>query len=1034
MKIFLALFIFITSTFDLKAEIVENISLITPMPYKSESSSSQTLKSKIIVTAGDLVNYDVKKVVKDKIAPYNKDLSGMFSSNSELETFIDNIVTDGKNSILGTNMSDAKLIKFFEFLGDKLIGGIADKILSSKGVQDSSRREIWVKKILKPFNACIGSSKNSIYDAGHCMDALISSFVPSVGIGLVYELSKSNLSGSTPADQAEAFNLDQVSYYKDCFKKSSGKASDVNECVLSSMRNGVLKITDSRLSEVINRSSSTPQIALVIKQSVKPTFSQCTNKVGLDKNDKTELNTQFMNCIDDLVKSTGTLIVRDQISSNPVIKSNFSKIEIDNLLKQKVQYFKSCVDEKKKNNARKAGMLDTSHCENNIKNDLTYKVVLKLLSQTAADTSKDDAKKVSALSAEGKRLLDFCWDNNQASSTRESCLKKTIVAFSRKITAEKLDKSIPNDLAIKKELTASSFEQIESCLIKELPTNISEAPNLSAQISICSDKLTKDVAKTVARESLKTKADENKMSEGETTSLIDSLVENKFAACIGDHPTNTNLETCSIELKKNATMIIGSKKIQSNAKGKISSEESSQLVNSLVNQRFVSCLGSKPDDGKINICTADLTKEATKSIVLSYEKKQIKEQINADKTPSQLKPVEDQFIACMNAPSKPENNSAALDECTKVFSLDFARILGALKLTSLMESVLGTQHFNEQKSIIDSMLDKYNECLDDLTKYSLNDGLLDKLNICTSGLERRGVNFVTDTFNSWMSTEEKDAATTMVKNQFASFLPCLSGLMPAAPYSQRLQQNVDSALKPMAILISQFIEYSPENAKQSIEQIINKLTGQLKDVDKNPESRKELIYLLYQNGALDQFLKSMVRAQVKEAIEKMPETEMPKALRALLLSKENFDKIFSSEEGNVIKELVMDKILKPALLEQASLSSPAMIAGMDAIKGRVTKMLVYSPDFGDQIIKVSIQDKINDMNGFTKVIAKLIYGPNSLDWEKVRMTKNGKAAEEYIRDNFLLPKFKGEKLSSAEEKNIMLETEKLVKIAVINYE
>jgi len=1034
MKSLLTFIILFSSISMLEASVTDDISLIIPTSYDRESSSTQTLKSKIIVTASDLINYDIKKMVKTKIAPYGKDLSGVFASSADFDSYIDNIVSEGKDNILANNLTDSKLIKFFEFLGDKLIGGIADKVLSSKGIQDSSRRDIWVKKILKPFDDCINNAKNSIYDANHCMGSLISSFVPSLGIGLVYELTKSNLSGSLPANQAETFNLEQVNYYKECYKKSSGKASDVNECALSSIKNGIHKVTDSRLSEIINSSSSSPQKAVIIKQSVMPAFSQCSGHVGEDKNDKTELNIQFMNCIDNLAKSTGVLLIKDQISNKPIIKSNFSKLEIDKMVSQKVQFFKSCVDEQMKNNIRKAGMLDTGRCENNIKNDLTYKVVLKLLSETAMESIKDDTTKAKAISSEGKKLLDLCWDNNQTSNDRESCLKKTIIAYSKKITTEKLDKSIPNELAIKKDLMVSSLKKIESCLDKELPSNISDSPNLNDKIAICSNQLTTEVATKVAKESLRMQSLENKMSEDETNSLISSLVEKKFATCLGTHPTNEKLDFCSIELKKNATIYIGSKKIELNAKGKISPEEASQLVNSLVNQHFVACLGNKPDDNQINSCTADLTKEATKSIVLAFERKQIKDELNTDKIPSKLKPIEDQFITCVNKPTSPKNSSIALDECTKDFALDFARILGALKVTSLMKSVLGSQNYNDQKSNIDSILEKYNECLNDLKKYNIQDGLLEKLNICTSGLEHRGINFVTNTFNAWMSTEQKDATTIMIKNQFANFLPCLSGLMPASPYSQRLEQNIDSALKPMALIVSQFIEYSPENAKQTIEQVIKKLSGELKDVDKNPDSRKELLNFLYQNGALDQFLKSMVRGQVKDAIEKIPDTEMPKELRALILSKENFDKIFSTEEGQAIKDLVMDKILKPVLLEQTSFSSPNIVAGMDAIKARVTKLLVYSPDFGDQIIKTNIQTKINNMGGFTKTIAKLIYGPNSINWEKVRTTKAGKEAEEYIRDNFLTPKFKGEVISAAEEKKIMAESEKLVKEAVKNYD
>jgi len=274
----------------------------------------------------------------------------------------------------------------------------------------------------------------------------------------------------------------------------------------------------------------------------------------------------------------------------------------------------------------------------------------------------------------------------------------------------------------------------------------------------------------------------------------------------------------------------------------------------------------------------------------------------------------------------------------------------------------------------------------------------------------------------------------MVKNEFANFVPCLGALMPSAPYSQRLDQNVQSVMKPVASLLAQYIDYSPEDAKKTLDEIIKKLSGDLKDVASNPKSRKELIDYLYQNGALDQFLKSMVRGKVKEALDQTPDSEVPRELKDSLLSKANFDTIFATPEGQQIKDVVMEKMLKPMLMEQASMESPLIKAGMDVVQGKVTRLLVYSPNFGDLLIKNSIQGKINNKSGFTKFMAKMVYGSNSMNWEKVRLTPNGKIAEDYIREKYLMAKFSGTPLSRNEEDKIMKEAEKLVESAVKKYE
>lgn len=1013
---------------------IDNISLITPMSYDRPSSSSQNIKSKIKVTLGDWVNTDVVAEVKKKIEPYKKDLASYFSSQAELDAFVAKVATEGKNSYLGNNLTDAGLIQFYKHLGNQLIGGIASRILSNEGVKDAERRKLWVAKMLTPFNLCINRSSNSMYDASHCLDALTSSLVPSAGIGIVYELSRSNLGSSIPDSHKTAFYNDQVTLYKDCMRKSAGQASDVKNCALVAMRNGVQKVTDTQLSMTINKAASSSAAGKSIKTNVWPGFTACTSKVGTNKSSSEPLSDQFMNCIDDLVKSTGTLLVQDKLTHTSAITGNFTKEEMNKLVLDKMNSFKACVDDQKAKDIRKNGMLNTDKCEGQITNDVTYKVVVKTLSKTAYDSFKDSSDTAAKLSKEGKTLLDKCWDNNQSSSQREGCLRKTILSFSNSVAAIKLDKAIPDNLSIKDDVVKSSLKDLQKCMDKKLPDNISEASNLSAITDACSGSLTQNVAKAVARETVRMKARESNLGPKETEALLVSAVDQKFTSCIGSNPTDDKIDKCKGELTKNVAVTLATKQIRSNAEGKISPAETDTLVSTLVNQKFSGCIGSNPSDAQLDKCVADLTKSATKAIVLGYSKKQIKEQLNADKTPTKIKPVEEAFAACVDKERKPEKTSAELDECTKQFSIGFAKTLGELKLTTLLRSVLGTEEYNSQKKNIDDILGKYNSCLDDLQKVKMGDELLNKLTLCTDSLQKRGVNFVTSTVNNWMSSEQKDAATIMVKNEFANFVPCLGALMPSAPYSQRLDQNVQSVMKPVASLLAQYIDYSPEDAKKTLDEIIKKLSGDLKDVASNPKSRKELIDYLYQNGALDQFLKSMVRGKVKEALDQTPDSEVPRELKDSLLSKANFDTIFATPEGQQIKDVVMEKMLKPMLMEQASMESPLIKAGMDVVQGKVTRLLVYSPNFGDLLIKNSIQGKINNKSGFTKFMAKMVYGSNSMNWEKVRLTPNGKIAEDYIREKYLMAKFSGTPLSRNEEDKIMKEAEKLVESAVKKYE
>ena len=1025
MKILLTFTIVLIASFSLKADELDNISLILPTPYARPSSASQTIKSGLKILIGNIINVDIKKEVEKKIAPFNKDLVAYFPASGELSNFIDKTVTAAINVTVKNDLSERGLIAFYQQLGTKLIGGIADKILSTEGVTDPARRTLWVNKMLAPFNACIRTSKNSQYDASHCMDALTSSLVPSAGVGLVYELSRSNLNSSVPEKDRPAFDAQQVLLYKQCMSKTNSEAKDVKDCALSAMRTGVLKVTDTKLTATIKGAASSADSAKNIKATVWKDFQPCINASA-----KVE---QFMGCIDNLVEDTGVQLVQNQILTNPSVKANLSNSEITKLVTDEVSSFKKCIANQKAYNKRKDGMLDTDECANTVTNEVTYNVVIKSLADSAKDSFKTDPKMASDTAKDGVKLLNQCWSNEQDATQKESCLRKTVISFANKIASIKLDKSIPNQLAIKKDLTRDSIKDFTTCLEKNLPKNISSADNLSTQTAICTNQLTRNVAYNVAKESVRQKALESKLSQSDTEKLIKLYVDQKFMTCLGTEPTDDKIDNCSGELTTSIATNLATIQIRSNAAGKVTPEETEVMVNKLVNQNFKSCLGSKPSDATLDNCVATLTKDATKSIVLAYEKKQLKEQLNADFSPAQLKEIDDKFVACVDKTPADKDASKKLDECTKQFSLGFAKVLGELKINSLMRSVLGSEDYNKQKKDIDKLLGKYNTCIDNLQKVDMQDGLLDKLTVCTDGLQQDATKFITENVNIWMSTDTKDALALLIKGEFANFIPCLGGLLPASPYNPKMEENVESILKPLMLIISDYIEYDPENAKKTLDEIIRKLSGDLRDVATNSKSQDELIDMLYQNGALDQFLKSMVQSQVKTALAKIPESELPKNIRAMLLDKNNFDKIFSTPEGKAIKDAVMEKILKPALKGQKDMKSPEMTAAMDSVKDKVVQLLVRSPSFGDQIIKGSIQSQINNMGGATRIFAKIFYGKNALDWEKVRTTPDGKLAEDYIRDHILLPKFQGKEISKEEEQNISAEAEKLVTKAVKKY-
>lgn len=1168
----LPIIVLATLSLQISAAELDSVELVNPISYDRPSSYTQTIKSKFMAGAASTFNIDIEKKVIVKIAPYQQDLLGYFSSQAELDKFLKDTIQTGIKTNL-TEVSDANLIKFYGYLGNNLIGKLADKILDKEGVKDSARRNLWIQKMLTPFNACVEKSTNSQYDASHCIDALTSGLVPNTGVGLVYELSRASLSSNLPANERTPFNEDQANRYKACITTTKATAGDVKTCALSTMRTGVLKVTDVALSKTINEKASSKNKGAEIKKLVWPSFDSCSQKVGADADSKVSYTDQFMGCIDNLVQNAGSQLVLDKITNTPAIAGAFPASEVKKLANEKSLQFKTCAETQKKKGAKKDGMLDISPCENTITNEVTYKVVSQTFKNTATTSLKTDPAQATKVGNDGVKLIDKCWSNTQSADAREACLKKSILTFSQSVATIKLDQAIPADMPGKTDLNKSSVADLAQCLDKELPKNISESNDLTAKLNGCTGKLTKNVALKVGAHQIRSTAGSNLTPEA-TDALVKNLVNDEFAKCLGETPSDEKLEQCSNTLTIKAAKQIAEQSFEKEVNGYLAksgglkalgvtqkevdaflaelnktnkecmdkpvSGVAMDQVNSCIKgsvkkiafffgdiqfnksvgnmyagrdadkksvedqfrKSLGECLGTKDgkafsiDDYTKNLytcsdkvsasmsvivgtdqidtslnqylkdrpgidlkskrdsirakllgdfktcmssgakqsgCIDKLKKEATQTIVINYGRVETKVQMNADKTPAKLRPVEDKFMACTDSKLEGDALAAVLDDCTKDFALDFARELGTLKLTYLLKQTLGTDGYAAQKGDIDSSLQKYNECLDNLKSVSMADGLTQKLTVCTDGLTDRGMNLVRSNINSWMTTDQKDAATVMIKQEFSNFLPCLSALLPASPYTQQMQQNIDSSVKPLANLLAHYIEYNPENAKQTLDGIIQKLSVDLNDVAATKKAKIELLDFLYESGGLDQFLKAIVRGTVKDALVDIPDKDVPKDLRDILLKKENFEEIFSSAEGEKIKLNLMEKLLKPALVDGADMKGVAFKTNMDNIKDNVVKLLINAPSFGEQAIKVSIQKQINDMGGVTKFFAKTLYGGDSLQWEKVRRTPAGIEAEEFIKESVLTPKFKGEVQTPAEAKKTMEEAEKLVKKAVKAY-
>lgn len=1030
MKFLLTFLILVINTNIAFAGIEEDkITLVTPINYNRSPEMFQNTKASATVWFGDLIGKaDIGEQIRTSIAPFRSDLAKYYSKPGELDQFVNSLINEANRDIVRGDLTDAKVIQVNRFFGNKLIGNIVDRILEKEGVPNAERRKIWVNKILAPFNECVRRATNGYYAASHCMGALTSSVVPSAGIGLVYELSKEKLSSNFPSVDQSKFNAEQAKLYRDCIIKTKGDANAVMDCAVLAMKVGILKATDLTLTKKINASASSSTNAKAIKAKVMPSFNKCNDAVSAKL--KTSLMDQFFGCIDQLTQITGVELVKDKLLYTPTIKAQFGKAELDKLATDKALQFKKCTDDLIKKNIRVDGMLDVTTCENAIVNDVTYQVMIRTFKNSAKDMVSSP-EMLTMVSEAGKKSLDSCWDGSQSQKGRDACIKSSVIIFAKNIAALKLNTAVPDSMKNKKLVISNSLNSLKDCLEKSLPTNISEANDTDARIAECSDKLTKNVALTVADSEVRLTL-KGKMSEDEIDKVIAKNVTKEFASCLGQKPSDKQIDSCSDNLKvavSEKVLDLNISQYMSDRPGIDLSKKRNEIKTSLIND-LKTCL--KTSKNKEN-CTDELQKDADRKIVLSFGRTELSVQLSTDEVPAKIKPIEAEFLDCTKTDLKGDALSNKLDECNKKFAIEFARTLGDIKLRYLLGKAIGSDELAKQEQELNQIIGRYNQCLDKLYKIKMEDGLTEKLSICTTDLEKYALGLVRQNLNNWMSTEQKDATTIAVKNEFAGIIPCLSVLLPSSPYSQSLQNNANSVLKPVAALMAQYIEYSPENARLSLKEIISRLARDLNETGGTDKAKAGLLDLLYQNGALDQFIKSMVRGKVKDAFATLSDNDLPKELREMLITKENFDTIFDSADGKSIRDFVHENILKPALIEGADMNNPVLKTNLEQVNNKVVKMLIMSPRFGDQIVKSGIQKQIDNMGFLTKTFAKVLYGKDNLVWEKVRTSEAGQAAEAFIKEKVLMPKFTGTMLSPEEEKKVNDEAERLVTEAVKKY-
>jgi hypothetical protein len=973
-------------TTQLHAGELDNADLLHPKSYTLKHSGTNTNLTRIgVVFKSD---DSLKKKVLESIKPYKAQLLGYFANQNAMDTFINNTVDQAAKTHLDHNYND-NVRRFLKAIGNNLVAGIAQKILEGEGVKDPARRQLWIDKILTPYNNCANDTWNAL-ESQICLEALTGGLVANTGVAIAYELSRENLGSKLPLADQQKFNDEQANSYEQCMWRAKVDASKVKDCVLETMRGGIIKVSDVSLTKTLNEKASSPEKAKDIKKLITPAFKLCVDKVGTDPKNKASLPDQFNICANTLTIEAGAAVVIDSISANPLMNNVMTKEKIAELALKKSIEFKECLNNDASDaKLQECGDLLTKQTTAEVAAESFTNEVQSYLLQARKEDLANQVKPMAVVQEDlDKFLKDLNTSNTKCLTEKaenveehtNSCIKASVkkVAFflADKRFKHTLGSRFDKSLDRLKELEDGFHTALDQCLDSKKGKEFT-VTDYTANLYICSESVSRSTALTVGKD-------------------ITGQSINEF---LKDTP-----------LKKLKPL-----------RDEIYLDLTSELA---------SCLDTLVDT---STCTDTLLKTATQKIVVNFGKSEIVAELSTEKMPKSLVEVEKKFIACTEVNLKGDPLAAHLDECTKNYALSFAKELGTLKLNHLLATALGSDEYKKQKKTIDGFVSKYHACLKGLEKYSVEDGVTAMITVCTNELTDKALSLVVNNVNNWMSTDKKDAATLTIKKEFANFLPCLSVLLPSSPYDEAAKLTSDSMLKPIAAVLASYIEYDPKKAKKTLNTIINQLSSDLSSTADTKKAKVELVEYLYSSGALDQLIRSVVQQTVRDSLETLTEDELPAKWRDLLLQKQNFEDIFNTPEGKNITKYVMEKVLRPILVNDVDMNSENIKANIQIVKDKVVNVMVNSSSFGEKIIQVDLQKRIDSYGGFKKFAAKVLYGKKALDWSMVRTTPAGKNAEDFIKKNILAPRFRSEIQTPGQVAELNKQAEILVTNAIKAY-
>jgi hypothetical protein len=496
-----------------------------------------------LLTFGNLYKataLDMESMLKEKLSM--PELRDYFPNESERNKLAARIAGNINEDYLRGGLTNEKIIGATRYAADEILGLVIHRAMAKEGVKAPERRAIWAQKIISPFRACMAKAR-TYHEGNNCLDAAQEDAVKNIGLGIAYEMIRQEM--------GPAYTNGISQPYQKCLNLKKPGANDrVKGCVMALVRNAAADYGIDKVKEAA--STDAPESAEAIGKSVRPAFEKCLAKAGGREG--------FARCADQLIGQAGGEIAAAAVMNNEHVRKYFAtNKERQALADAGKEQFLDCVAANRAAGRKdSSGNVKTDNCVHQVRLETARSVVHGLIAGNLAkmeDLAPGQRKEIQA--AIGKKI-DGCWDSKGTDEKNNACMKDGIENLVGAVAEIKLANKIPPALnAQEPKLKKQLVQNVQACIREDLPDDVMHSSNAAEKVDGCAAKLLREAALKVADFELRQVIHGKTSDEKAGDALVEKLVGQDLAACLGPSPTDAILSKCTTALKKNAAYSVG---------------------------------------------------------------------------------------------------------------------------------------------------------------------------------------------------------------------------------------------------------------------------------------------------------------------------------------------------------------------------------------------------------------------------------------------------------------------------------------------